>query len=599
MTPAPIRLLRILAFLLCLSSLARGQSTLYQEVFDPKTRTSLRVEAMSDQLPPSGFIPVRATATNGEKLPITWNFDFISRDYYYGDTTNQMTSSFELSCQPGRTTTSEFMVPLVTCFHGASHNATASLNVTIKARPPFGNGYGSLSSTGYDESKPSILISETLYTPNKGTLDTASWPRISHMSNFTFGAQFEPSRLSEDWRAYVGHDVMMLTAADWNDVSPGGQAAIKKWVRLGGNLIVYSPQATDNIESLALADDADGKTSLRQTWGLIDVLPLEVGNKLDPAKTISFLTSSMRGQTNLQEYVDDYSHSWQLKTEFGERSFNPTLLILILVGFGILVGPINLFVFAKSGQRHKLFITTPIISLATSLLLVVIILLQDGFGGKGQRLTLMEVRPDINSAFIKQQQICRTGVLLSTSFPVRRNAFVTPVFLDESRWSRVKRTNQGGAGRYQLSPLSSQEVEHSGDWFKSRSEYAHVIRSVQPTRGRIEQASPNGPPAITSSFDFPLETIYYRDRSGGYWKGSNLQSGKTLQLKMTSKQEYDKMLGQLVKRIGGRDGAQLWELGQRQGHFLGLTEDAAQVETLESISWKKDETIVTGPVITS
>ena len=91
----------------------------------------------------------------------------------------------------------------------------------------------------------------------------------------------------------------------------------------------------------------------------------------------------------------------------------------MLVLFGILVGPVNLFVLAKSGRRHRLFITTPLISLGASLLLILLIIFQDGFGGRGMRRVLMEVRPDAgqNAAFLHQEQIARTGILTGTASP--------------------------------------------------------------------------------------------------------------------------------------------------------------------------------------
>src|SRR5690606_21574539 len=89
--------------------------------------------------------------------------------------------------------------------------------------------------------------------------------------------------------------------------------------------------------------------------------------------------------------ASDFSTSWPLQQSYGSQEFRYGLFIGVLVLFAIIVGPVNLFVFAKVGKRHRLFITTPIISLATSLLLVGLIILQDGFGGSGFRRVLMEV----------------------------------------------------------------------------------------------------------------------------------------------------------------------------------------------------------------
>ncbi|NIP92090.1 MAG: hypothetical protein GWO24_00865, partial [Akkermansiaceae bacterium] len=85
--------------------------------------------------------------------------------------------------------------------------------------------------------------------------------------------------------------------------------------------------------------------------------------------------------------------------------------------------------------RHRLFITTPLISLGASLLLVVLILFQDGFGGSGQRVTLMEIGPE-NTAYLSQEQIARTGVLLKTGFTTTEHGYFSPVMIKDSRWAR-------------------------------------------------------------------------------------------------------------------------------------------------------------------
>src|SRR5690606_18267044 len=122
------------------------------------------------------------------------------------------------------------------------------------------------------------------------------------------------------------------------------------------------------------------------------------------------------------------------------------LFVVVLIAFGLLVGPVNLFVFAKSGQRHRLFITTPIISLATCALLILLILIQDGTGGRGERIVLMEVRPDAdeNRAYLHQEQVSRTGVLLGSSFELKESAVISPVPLADSPWTRLKPGTSGG-----------------------------------------------------------------------------------------------------------------------------------------------------------
>ncbi len=51
------------------------------------------------------------------------------------------------------------------------------------------------------------------------------------------------------------------------------------------------------------------------------------------------------------------------------------------------------------------------------MILIALIIFQDGFGGNGMRRVLMEVRPDAgqNAAFLHQEQFTRTGILSQTT----------------------------------------------------------------------------------------------------------------------------------------------------------------------------------------
>ena len=169
-----------------------------------------------------------------------------------------------------------------------------------------------------------------------------------------------------------------------------------------------------------------------------------------------------------------------------------------------------------------------------------LILLQDGFGGRGQRLVLHEVGPD-NTAYVSQEQIARTGVLLRTGFTTSEHGYLSPVRLSNSRWARVTADNGGGNGRYNLE-LETSGLKATGDWFKSRSEHGNLFETIRPSRERINLVRDPGPPTINSTFNFPLDEIFFRDASGQLWKGTDVQQGRNLSLSPCVEQEFKNWL---------------------------------------------------------
>ena len=280
---------------------------------------------------------------------------------------------------------------------------------------------------------------------------------------------------------------------------------------------------------------------------------------------------------------------------FGSQAFNYGIFIAVLILFGILVGPINLFVFAKSGQRHRLFITTPIISLAASLLLIAIIIFQDGFGGQGMRRVLMEIRPDAggNSAYLHQEQFSRTGILTSARFKVEPACLMLPVPIDKTRWARYT-SDYNTSGNFNLQPAGG-KLEGTGDWWQSRSEHGHALSAVIPTRGRIERTDKTD--QLVSTFDFPIETLYYLDNSKEWHRAESIATGKPFTLVPIDASMAEPALVKEVNAFTARNRGFLGRARNRTDHFIAITSQAKGIDTLPGIRWKETRTIITGPVV--
>ncbi|MBK1834120.1 hypothetical protein [Roseibacillus ishigakijimensis] len=591
----PRFLLFLLAQLIVLAS-ATAQYQLYSSPADPKHGSKMTVTAMSSILPTSGYLPVRVEIRNGDpQNDRNWSFHFTSKDHSW-DAGNHLSSTFSASCPAGKQRSVEFLVPMVTVLQ---EEGRLSLELRITGAPPIAANHLSMEND-HSADWPAILMSQALHTPNSGALNATVASRFSY-GGPQFAGSFLPRDLSSDWRAYEGFDLLMLTDLDWKELSPGAQTAIKTWNRLGGKILFYTTDASVSLASLGFEPTTqDGLTSER-SWGesrLIS-LPAATGYSLDASET-ERLAAGLPNPSNTFVSLRQFPRGWPLQQTFGQRSFNPLLFILILIAFAIVVGPINLFVFAKSGQRQRLFFTTPLISLSASLLLLIIIIFQDGFGGKGHRLAVVELRPEENMAYLHQQQISRTGVLLNTSFEVPDSAIVKPLALEESRWTRVTDYNFGGESRYRMDHEDQSTLRLSGDWFKSRSEYGHQVKAVQPTRGRLELLTTEGRPQVTSTFSFSLKKIYYHGENGVYWQSpGSLASGRSIALEPCPEEDFRRWLLQQKKKFTSHT-RNRWEIlsGQeRRGHFYALADEGPFVDTLPSLNWEESTALLTGPMV--
>jgi hypothetical protein len=571
----------LLALLISLLPL-HAQVTLFRQVADTRTDTHIEATALFSSPSLGGFHPVRVTIVNNQKIPHKVFLDF-KDSKGNGQTNISCTSSFSYVIPPGKTVVADILVPLAV--HDGDH--FFFLNFTVNLSGSMGKTSGS-ADTSFSPDHPCVLLSEALYTPNGSSLDTETassrFASSGYSGRRSFSSKFDPKRLPDDWRAFSGFDTIMLTEADWADVPPGPKNGIVSWVRLGGQLVIYA-SGNPTAASLGLPEDPG--------FGEALIKSIKPDLRLAPKNTVNLAYIKRATKHRLAAITNDFAGSWPLQKSFGEKSFNYILFVIILLAFGILVGPVNLFVFAKSGRRHRLFITTPLISIGTSLILIALIIFEDGFGGNGTRLTLMEVRPDgnQNAAFIHQEQFSRSGVMTSPSFTVETPALIAQTPLAPSRWARFT-SGYGSSGTYDLQPKSG-GLFASGDWFQSRSEQGQLITAVLPTRGRIEAT--NDPGTVVSTFDFPLEMILYRDPSGQWHRGENIAKGQPAKLTPVDPTMVQPILNDTADRFTARNQAFLRRVSDRNDSYIAFAKQAPAVETHPGIDWKTD-TVITGPI---
>ncbi len=569
------QLLILLSLILPLSA----QETMIRQVYDAKSDTHVEVLALFTHPSSGGFFPIRVKIANNLQSDRSIRLDFRSSANY--DNRIQTQSSFDITAPAGKTVTRDLMVPLRDNpnVHGNQNQLQATLSGSL------GNAVNTINS-GSSGSIPNVLLSEALFTPNASALDAEIRRSGSRYGNEQFAAKFDPRQLPNEWLAFSGYDCLLMTDNDWSNIPAGARNAILSWMTLGGQLVIYS-DSDASPASLGLPT-ATG-------YGSHVIRPISKDLKLDPSDTLQLTSNTNPVRLRNNSISNDYRGTWPLQTHFGIQEFRYTAFIAVLIAFGIIVGPINLFVFAKSGKRHRLFLTTPLISLAASLILIGLIIFQDGFGGNGVRRVLMEVRHDSgqNAAFIHQEQISRTGILTAARFTVDPSCLFFPVPINKSRWARYT-DDYNTSGNFNLQPATG-KMEASGDWWQSRSEHGHALTAVLATRGRIEATSTSN--TFVSTFDFPIKTLYFLDHSNQWHRAESIATGKSFTLTPIDASMAQPALQKEALAFTSRNRQMLQRALERPNHFIALTDQAPAIDTHPGIRWKETQTVITGLIV--
>ena len=560
--------------------------TLLSKNYGPST--FVRIDSFFGEKVKSGFIPYLVTIRNRTKRAATWTIHFENSDS--GGGSGQHNSRFKIRVEPGAEVSQEVYVSAPASGKRGPHSSHRYSTITVSS--PGLQTVQHVDTHMIDEAWPSIAMSKRLGQRNLSRLGEEK-KRLKGGEEF-FASPFQ--QLPANWKGFTCLDALLIDESTWLGLTKQQRSAAMTWVRFGGALRIYSTKENASLEMMELAPaELTVKSSAKSRYGLGKVeirswngadLPDSLVHEYMPTPQFSYSLDV------------DFGHAWKMISVFGTKNFNPFLVLILLIIFAVVVGPVNLFHFAKPGRRHRMFVTTPLISLAATLIIFFIIMVQDGLGGKGRRIGFVEVvsHPDFRQMQVLQHQISRTGVILRGGFKNKEGPAIAPVNLPPTHWnplsSRVSRTSV-----YQFGG-----DEYWGDFFRSRYEQGFHLRTVRPTRSRIERkakGSDYSPPQLFSSLEFPLKNLFYVDAGGVVWKSSpesTVEPGRDISLQKSNLEELTAWMEKVTDTVGATEQGRIRELRRRPRRFFGEARDPEEllISTHSSIRWKDDLVLVSG-----
>jgi hypothetical protein len=582
---------------------AHGQKNISDGTLGDMNGNSLELRSVFDPMPPTGYAPVRVVATNGGDRDSRWNFSFSSEARRFQNL-NKHGSEFQIIVPAHLTQSATFLVPLAVAYGsdpGGYGGNSHQLNINLNSNSMGQRDFKSHEARVHDF--PAIAISKALADTNHARLKDEVERRMktgkfSGAANKQFGSSYAPEDLPEDWRGLSGFDALMISMPEWLSLKPGQRLAVTQWVRLGGQLDVYA-SADGAASALGIPTDAQHQVS----HGKAQVLPWD-GRNLDALMTVArYWNIDKREHALCSGYTSHSGGSpatrepqWGLLKSLGMRSFASWQAIVFLVIFGILVGPVNLFVLAPHGKRHKLFFTTPLLSVGASLLMVAVFLLQDGIGGIGARLVVIHVVPEEAAAYITQEQASRAGMLLGSSFELKQPALSEPLALPEMPWVKLNNTKSS-----QSAKLSQEGSQRGGNYFQSRAEQGQILHAVISTRARLELKGglpADAAPEIISALSFTLDTLFYVDARGLVWRAEQpLGAGQQVKLVHSDEYALRQSWSEIARLSEGRITQPVNHTTARSTFFATASQAPGfTLDTLPSIRWNQDHVALFGPV---
>jgi hypothetical protein len=579
---------KILAFFSLLAALtpAIGQESLFKKNYPDAGDTFVEIESIFGSVARQGSLPYRVTIRNNSGKDRVWTIRLNEGNSGRSLTTG---ATYRIAVEDGSEVQRDVTFSFAPAFLAYDYR-NLEIFVNASGLPAENRSHGQQTNQGF----PTLAISKPLAQRSLSRLDDLLKKENSY--DQSFAKSFEVSYLPVDWTGYSGLDGLLIDLGSWQALSLAQRQAVFAWVRLGGIVDIYLEAETANPDlklPVTPVDPAAKEISL--SLGSIRLRQWD-GEELPDQLIAQYRQLAARTAT----LDDDFNSNseWPLKRDFGSKEFNPTLVFVLLLVFAILVAPVNLFYFARPGRRHRLFITTPIISVVTCLLVIVVILFTDGVGGKGMRLVLADLQPsrDEMRLYRTQEQISRTGVMINTGFTSETVDDLNPVNLPESNFNPFS-SNSRRSTSYDIS-----DGQFSGGFFPSRAEQGFSLRSAEPTRSRIERSSPPGnagPPRLTSTMPQAITAFYYLDENGAAWlspAGAITTPGQVIPLEKAITARQPEWLEEDVALFSKGQRNRLRQLSREPNRFFAriAEADSLAMATHTRIKWEKTVVLLTG-----
>ena len=397
----------------------------------------------------------------------------------------------------------------------------------------------------------------------------------------------EAAAMPADWRAWSPFHAVLLTASEYMAYSPEQRAGLRDWVMQGGLLFLEPTTPGPLIGGPLLQERVGTGVITTMAWTIDDYLAPPEPNEdatawvkvAEPTVLFPLLQFDALALTLPSGQL---LSAPPLSRDFmrGDSYWTGKWAALILAAFAFLAGPVNLFRLAPGGRRHRMFFTTPTIALAFAGVLGASILWWDGFGGGGNRAVVVVFVSEEGKAVIYQDQVARTGVLGTQSFPMN----------DITVMANLSVSNYDATGRSAF--LVRGDGMARGDWFRNHWGAAQHLRQLAPTTNWIGVTPGLMAPMVESRMPIQLHSFIYVDGRNQFWYASDVAPGAAVRLQRAALRLWpplnpggskylDNVLAAAARIEPGR-----WVA-------LGAPTDLAPIPTLRSIAWR-DNIVFTG-----
>jgi hypothetical protein len=321
------------------------------------------------------------------------------------------------------------------------------------------------------------------------------------------------SQWSANWLGYSCYDAIVLSEKEADEMPPAVQLAVRRFVECGGTLLIHGRSVP---AAFAQGGAADGKGTYAVGFG--HAAAASRGGK----EGWKSLAQMLLGGSLVYAYqpLEKPANLYDLLV--GEAPVPVRGLFLLVLIFGVAIGPANLWLLSRYKRRIWLWWNVPAISLLTCLVVFGYSLLSEGIAGRGKTasVTLLDERCHRATTIGYLSYYCP----LTPSAGPRFGAD-TDVALLENKLQPWQRFSPGAATGLRFVDWTSGQYLVSG-WVNARVPAYFQIRKNEDRRERvIVEKKPDGSLKIVNALGAEIRWLRLADSSGRVFEERDIPAG--------------------------------------------------------------------------
>ena len=474
-----------------------------------------------------GYVDYRVTISNTGAAAHTVELVIPKETYGYGNYVRQITR--KVTVPPGSiSSVSLFQPPLPAhgnwagvAIDGKAQRESLPLDISDHCQSNYNNSnerYCILLSrqVGYDDVNQGL---EEIFG-----VETKSYSYGNDKTYSLALSELPVSDWSQNWLSYSRYNGILLTEYEWKSMPVGVRSTILEYIRCGGSLLVIGDtDVGGDVFSFGQANEGFFKVQYLGFGMFLTTDHKEINNwtLLD----WEILKKSWAGTSRNLQITKKVKEANDWFPVIDDLSIPIRGLLLIVLIFAILIGPVNLFILSRKKRQICLLWTVPLLSFIASVIVFGYATLAEGWKGytRVQSLTILDENENLASTFGIAAFYCPLTPRDGLHFDYETEC--TP------------QVERHGYSNRQGRHIDWTEDQHlKSGWIASRVPAHFKLRKSQMRREKIVFSTVQSQDCeALNGFGVPVETLYYADADGVLYHAVNVQPGAKVKMQRIEK----------------------------------------------------------------